>query len=425
MAIEPVNIPNSAGISHGVGDVRHFADGDAVDVPGISNPTRHLAERDNLLASKLNEVIGVVNNREQYVPLSIPRTAVPPDEEIVIVNQRIPEGFEARVLSAAVSSQPDSTDIELNIYYSSDFGSTSGELLVSTSSEYSAGVKFYPSGEFIISLKNKGSVSLDLATSVLLTYRPIGAQGALLVGSTVRGERGLPGPAGARGATGSSGSGTPGSPGMTWRSVWYGTIAYAANDVVSRSDGTKVSSYIAKTANTALDPLTNPSAWDLVANGATGATGSSGSSGVVFAEQAVNGTIFTGATYSPGSYNSEYTAGAVSSANTKYNLAFREAYVTNTGGTDGLSHLSTSLRTCFKGAGTIHFPQKYNGAKCDFVTDSVHIVAASNGTSLVFNGTSASVAVTEHHQGSGYIVTVVAGEPIPMTIYVSGAQRVV
>ena len=54
MAIRPIDLPSAAGIEYGHGDVRHFAQGDAMDVPGLANPTRHLAERDNQLAQKLN-----------------------------------------------------------------------------------------------------------------------------------------------------------------------------------------------------------------------------------------------------------------------------------------------------------------------------------------------------------------------------------
>ena len=76
--IKPIDLPSAGGLTFGRLDVRHFSEDDAVDVPGLQNPTRHLAERDNAIAAKLNEVVGAVNNKEQFVPLNLSRTAIPP-----------------------------------------------------------------------------------------------------------------------------------------------------------------------------------------------------------------------------------------------------------------------------------------------------------------------------------------------------------
>ena len=145
MAIKPIDLPAAAGIDYSGGDVRHFAQGDAVNVPGLSNPTRHLAFRDDLIAEKINEVVSVVNNQEQFVPLPVVRTTVPPGEEVVVTNYRIPQGFEARVLNAVVSTVPTTTSAELNIMYSSSFGGSAGTNIVTVTpgSEFTGDVNFY------------------------------------------------------------------------------------------------------------------------------------------------------------------------------------------------------------------------------------------------------------------------------------------
>src|SRR3546814_775251 len=190
MAVRPINWPSAAGLKYGEGDVRHFSEGDAVDVTGLANPTRQLANRDNELADKVNEIIAVVNNKEQFVPLPVLRTTLPPQDEAVITNYRIPLGFEARILNASVAATPVSPDVELNIFYAEGFGNSTGESIVSTSDEVTSGTSFFQDGEFIISMRNKGGTTLDVVASILLTMRPLGEEGTLLVGSVIRGEQG-------------------------------------------------------------------------------------------------------------------------------------------------------------------------------------------------------------------------------------------
>lgn len=428
MAIKPVDIPSAAGLEYGKGDVRHFSQGDDQSVPGLSNPTRHLADRDNRLAEKLNEVIGVVNNQEQFVPLVIPRTVIPPNDQVIVANQRITSGFEARVLSAAVAATPVSTDVELNVYYGEGFGGTTGTSIVSTSTEFTGGVQFYQTGEFIVVLVNKGSQSLEVSGSVMLTVRPLGAEGTLLVGSVIQGPKGDPGIQGPQGIQGPPGTGGAGTPGLVWRSTWSAVTAYNPNDAVSRTSGGVTSSYVALVGNTNVDPVGNPATWDLLAEGVTGPTGPSGAAGSAptYSSVVVNGTIYTGSDYGPGVYNSTYNAGAVSTPSTAYTLAFRETAVVASGGGDGMAILSAGLRTCFEGSGTVHFPQKvFNGAKCDYNADEVTLTATSNGTTLYGNGTVALVEVEKHPANTGFIVRVNALEPVPIAITVLGAQRIV
>jgi len=162
MAIKPIDLPAAAGIDYSGGDVRHFSQSDAMDVPGMTNPTRNLAERDNLLGNKVNEIVEVVNNQEQFVPLPLVRTNVPPGEEIVVTNYRIPSGFEARVLNAVLSATPTSTSAEVNVYYSESYGGSAGIAVVTATpgSEFTGDVNFYQVGEFIITLSNTGPTPL-------------------------------------------------------------------------------------------------------------------------------------------------------------------------------------------------------------------------------------------------------------------------
>jgi hypothetical protein len=272
MDITPISLPSAAGIEFGQGDVRHFAQDDAVDVPSLQNPTRQLAQRDNMLASKVNELVESVNNKEQFVPLTIPRTTITPGTEEMVSNFAIPDGFEARVLSARIGSNPASADLILKIYYAPGptFGQSTGTELVSTSDEFDSGVAFYNNGEFIISVHNNGSADREAVVSITLTIRPLGSTASLLVGSTVSGPRGYPGKDGGPGKKGDPGPGGAGSPGMVWRGQFAagdpsaGDTGYKPPDVVSFTDTTQnppigiTSSYISINQNPA--PAQPPSA---------------------------------------------------------------------------------------------------------------------------------------------------------------------
>ena len=235
--VEPISLPSAAGLDFGEGDVRHFSEGDAVNVPGLSNPTRQLANRDSLLADKLNELTGEVNNKEQIVPLQMPRLTLPPSSEEVVANFRIPQGYEARVLNAAIGSTPVSSDIELDVMYSTGFGNVSGTAVVSTSAETAGGTVFFAAGEFIMTAKNKGSVTLDVTASVIVTMRPVANQQGALLPSVSTVPPGPPGPQGIRGLTGGIGPvGATGGPGLLYRGDWTdlpSPFTYNINDVVT------------------------------------------------------------------------------------------------------------------------------------------------------------------------------------------------
>ena len=181
MAIEPVSIPAAAALNFGENDVRHITEADGLGVPALQAPTRHLAQRDVAIADKLNQVIAVVNNKEDFIPIPIPRTLVAPNHDEIVANYRIPAGFEARVFNAAIASTPQSADIELNVLYATGFGNISGDSVATTSNEFTGGEAFSAAGEFIIEVRNRGSVTLDIVGSILITLRPVGSDGTVLI----------------------------------------------------------------------------------------------------------------------------------------------------------------------------------------------------------------------------------------------------
>jgi hypothetical protein len=256
-------------LEYGRGDVRHFSEDDAVAVPGLQNPTRQLAERDNKLALKLNEVVADVNNKEQYVPLPILRTAVSPGVEEIVTNFRIPVGFEARVLNAAVASTPSGTDLALKIFYNTTFGGSTGTELVSVTDEFTSGTAFYNDGEFIVSIRNNGAASLEAVASVTLTVRPIAERGSLLVGSVIQGDKGDRGEKGDKGEKGDPGTGAP-SVAIVWKGNYSGASPYVPGDAVYYA--TSASSYLNRVASTGVVP-TNASYWDILALGGGAGSG--------------------------------------------------------------------------------------------------------------------------------------------------------
>ena len=273
--INPIDLPTAAGVEFGRGDVRHFSESDAVDVVGLQNPTRQLAERDNLLAAKVNEVVSAVNNKEQFVPLSVPRTLVAPGVQEIVANFAIPVGFEARILNASVGTTPLSSSANLVIYYAPGYGNVTGTQLFSTSSTFTSGISFYNGGEFIIALINNGNTHLECVASITLTVRPIGSTAGLLVGSVISGPQGLPGQKGDRGLQGPPGSGGAGTPGLNWRGSYASGNGYAPPDAVSFTSGGVTQSYISilsnpATPNSAAPP--NGTYWGLlVSAGSAGA----------------------------------------------------------------------------------------------------------------------------------------------------------
>lgn len=433
MAIKPIDLPAAAGIDYSGGDVRHFAQGDAVNVPGLSNPTRNLAERDNLLATKLNEIAGVVNNQEQFVPLPVIRTTVPPSEEIIVTNYRIPSGFEARVLNAVISTTPASTNAQLNVQYSTSYGGVSGAVVVTVTpgSEFTGDVNFYQTGEFIVSLKNTGAATLELAASIMLTMRPLGAEGTLLVGSIIAGPEGKPGMTGPPGPPGVPGTGGAGSPGMQWRNNWAVGVYYNTNDTVAYNYSGTYGSWICRTPHTAIlgvnDPQTDTTTWNTVAIGILGATGAVGPVGPAggvptYTDTLVQAKLVTAASYVPGVWNADYTSAAVVTPSTVYAMTLRETTISNATGTPrGLAYLEGLVKTCYNGSASIILPSIALGATVDYTTSYIKCIATANGTVGYYDGTVPTVRVTDWGNGWGIKIEQ-QDNPIPVAIALYGVQ---
>lgn len=389
MAIDPLNLPSGAGINFGEGDVRHFSEGDGVNVPGLANPTRQLAERDNRITEKLNETIAAVNNKEQIVPLPVIRTTVPPGETIIVTNYRIPAGFEARVLNAAVSSSPLSADIRLDIYYAEGFGNSSGEVLVSTADEAEASTSFQNNGELIVALINTGGTTLEMVASILLTMRPIGEEGSLLVGSVVRGDQGPVGMTGPQGPAGPPGTGGAGSPGMIWDGEWVNGKGYTPKTVVSFPlYGTVISSYFCRVAHTAdtTNQPPNTDYWDTVALGSAGsvvgAQGPAGPAGGIptYSASVVTGTGVPDGDYVGGTSDQGYAGGGA--AYGTLTQQFTQHYIdSGTGSVKGLAFLTATFRRVYTGNVKVFLPQiSPEGAKVDWNTTNVLCQASINGS---------------------------------------------
>jgi len=457
--IQPLNIPSAAGVNYGEGDVRHFAQGDDMSVPGISNPTRQLAERDNMLAEKLNEVIQNVNNQEQFVPLPIVRTVVPPNDQTVVMNYRIPAGFESRILNASISSSPTSADVELDIYYNTTFGGVTGTAVVTTSTEFTGGVNFYQAGEFIVTLKNKSGITLEMVASILLTLRPLGSEGSLLVGSVIKGDKGDPGQGGPPGPPGAPGSGGVGSPGMNWTGTWVNNHVYSQRDVArydlgyaSPGVGTIASSFYCLQGHTSSDAIipqyTITTYWEPVAlggstgtPGATGAAGPAGSTTFNGAESSVNATLVAGTPFKPNAYwdcdaapgnGGVYVATGLVNPGDSVTVAMREVYWEAVGAPSpaGFAYLNLALRVSFGGWGTLTLPNVIGGAKVNYSNSAISVVAVSNGTQNV-SGAAAYGVVSRPHPTDSTKIIVHAMDPVPgtptavpATVYLAGMQLI-
>lgn len=432
MAIKPLNLPTAAGLDYGNADVRHFSEGDDQSATALSNPTRHLAYRDVQLAQKVNELVEFANNREQFVPLALVRTTVPGGTEIPVLNYRIPEGFEARILNAAVTSLPVSTDVELLVYYSAGFGGATGSAVVTTSTEFTGSVQMYSEGEFIVALKNKGSVPLEMVPSLLLTVRPLGATGSLLVASVVQGDPGLPGIQGATGPAGPTSTAVAGTAGLRWRGPWSNLSDYDVGDVVSRTNAGITSSYVGivgSDSGSPQDPLTATTYWELLAQGSAGADGADGSDGAagtqipVFESQAVDASLETGSDVVSTSID-EYETLAPSQT---YPISLSEQFIGISGDTEGCAFLFGAFKANITGSGTLTLPKALDGAKVDYSASLVHVVAAVNGTvpvETVELVDQTRLVTCNQTDVDKYTLKVLSADPVRVTVSVFGAQLV-
>lgn len=427
--ITPLNLPTGAGLDFGEGDVRHFSQGDALNTPGLSNPTRYLAQRDNLMTGKVNELVAQVNNREQFVPLPIMRTILPRNTETVVTNYRIPVGFEARVLNAAVASTPASQDVVLSISYNSTYGGSTGDELVSTSGEYAnGGGSFSAAGELIVTLNNRSGLTLEVIASVMLTIRPVGAEAAVLTGAVIQGPQGPPGPKGPPGPQGPAGTGGAGAPGMVWRGPWTDGASYVTNDVASYYyNGTALSSFIARTPHVASvlnSPQVDATTWNPVAlGGAQGAVGPAGPAGgdPTLYSSSTTGTFITGGDYVSGG-SEQFGYAGFPAASTAYPIQVNETVLDTS--TQRMSMLSNVFYTWFTGHGTVRLPQtgtNEGGGALDYNNTSIEVFVVDNGTAFPTAGTH-SVQAYPLNDPRDFIVHVRDPQPVKVAIVINGVQ---
>lgn len=274
--IQPLSIPAASAVEFAGGDVEHLSPTVGLDYRTISNSTRELAYRDNLLAQKVNELITVVNNKEQIISLPTVRTSLVPGEVLVASNYRIPSGYEARVLNGAVASTPSGAILLEVLYSASTFGATDGESVISTYGEVGAATSFRGTGEFVIRMSNVSASPADVTASVFFTLRPAVDMTGGVIGPGIVGEKGEKGDHGDQGEQGVVGPpGPPGQVSMNWRGVYDAGASYIIRDGVSYAFGGTigVASYINLAASTGVAPPTPSAApstnWGLLASGST------------------------------------------------------------------------------------------------------------------------------------------------------------
>jgi hypothetical protein len=392
--IQSLVLPKAAGLPFGNGDVKHLGPTDANSAQSISFCTRNLAERDNILASKINDIVAQVNNKEQIIDIQVPRISLVTGQTLVISNFRIPSGFEARVLNAVVASIPSNIG-RLEVLWSSSYGSSTGDTLVSTLSEVSGQTTFWPSGQLIVRVTNTGSSSIEVFGDVQITMRPVAVlQGSILVpsiitstsGSGESGASGYSGQSGASGARGASGySGYSGYSGESAASFSTTTASFvmpsSGSDVlVSVDDSSWISVGQVVYIETAgyFEVLDTPSSTTVEVEN-LGYSGNASGATVIATTQQVSPGGLQGASGGSPSYatnncqyrvvtspGTAYTAGtlvsgpwdysAAPAANSTTAIACAEVIVRN--GSSGLLSLNLQNRTVFAGTLYIDLPSK-------------------------------------------------------------------
>lgn len=429
--INPVSIPAGGALQYGVNDVRHYSEDDAQDVASLQNPSRMLAQRDLALASKINEVVSAVNNKEQFVPIPVLHTSMPPTTSEIVNNFRIPPGFEARVLNAAVASVPQSSDATLSILFANGFGNATGTSIVSTSGEACGGTQFYNNGEFIVVLANSGQSTLDCVGSITLTVRPIGSQASLLTGSVVAGPAGSPGPTGPPGAQGPAGAGGAGAPGMVWQGAWQSGVTYNAPTATVSYPlyGTLTSTYIA--VATALSNVGNapPNAayWSPVA------IGSSGSSTVninyftsgslpLYTNVVCTGTIVPDGNCTSQGVTPVFGYGTYNAYGTVVQACQQYAMQSPTLATSphGIAEFSAVQRVIFTGNVKVYLPQTApEGALVNWSTSNVRCIATADGSYNTFGNPYVTIPAANQ-----FNVTNTNSQAIQTTITLIGMQAI-
>ena len=234
--ISPVLIPS---------DVAHFGPDQILTAPAISNTTRALAQRDNVIVAKINQLVGFANNSASPVSLTIPRLQISGLQSAIVSNFRIPVGYEARVINASVwTSLATSATLEV-VHSAGTYGSTTGTSLCTATdiAEFTAGSDWRGEGELFVRVINTTSSRLELAGSALISLRQVGFQGGDVVGPggvTTQGPKGDTGDTGPQGPAGTGGGGSGGSVvyiGSYCRIVSYSTSQYRGAKLQVAQDG--------------------------------------------------------------------------------------------------------------------------------------------------------------------------------------------
>ena len=315
-------------------------------------------------------------------------------------------------------------------------------------------------GEFIVTVKNTGAVTLEITASVQFTQRPIGAAGTLLVGTIIEGRQGPIGPTGFPGPIGPPGSGGAGSPGMVWQGTWTNGNPYHTNDVVAFSlYGSIVSSFICRVANTASVGSNDPGTdaiitWNPVAIGGATGIGEQGPPGVILNAPVIaftpfNGTLFTGADFVAGDDTPDgYLGTGLAASGTFADLSINEFSISSgTIAGSTIAFLYGNPKLYFKGHGTIRLPSVADGAQFNYNNAFIKVTIADNGTyfgapvaeTVISTGVASGSDVTVFGTFAGdthavsisalpsplsdFVVTVIDPNPVKIQLNIFGAQN--
>lgn len=174
-----IHLPGAAAQNFRDGDVRHFGPTDVFSSETVSQATRNLAYRDALLASKINEIVYSVNSAIINIFPINPGTLTLAAGEVSIVSRfRIPAGYEAKVISAALSCSTNTSGASLSIGYDdTGFGNIPTQTVITlvSGNEISGESAFFGKGEFTFALENLIGSTADINLSVLIGMRSVTA----------------------------------------------------------------------------------------------------------------------------------------------------------------------------------------------------------------------------------------------------------
>lgn len=426
--IEPVSLPSGAGVDYAGGDVRHVSETiDELSGRSISATTRQLAERDNLLAAAVNQLIAAVNNKDQVDNIPLPAVKVAPGDTVTVTSLRIPAGFEMRILNAVVNSAPSGV-VRLDVLYNQGvYGQLTGdEIVVSTLSEFTDGTSFKASGELIVRYINTSGRTAEAVASITVTQRPVGAQKGGIIGPGATGQQGERGPQGPVGPQGSAGlPGSAGAIGINYRGSWSGTTNYSQRDSTVY-DGSTFYAIAANLNKVPPAPDLAPSAfWNLLARkGSTGPQGTQGTQGTQGPQGPVSSpfydiragltSVVTGAGFVAGTTEDGYEA---PSAGSTYSFPWTESTIF--GGVpastvDGVHQVRGKRKLIYRGPLSVTLPTWSDGASGTWTADDISVSATMHGTYESFGTLVPGLTVVEEF---GTVVTVDVNTPNPSKVY--------